>query len=154
MAALPDQVPHSLLTAANFLRVAMPIVLKTRREIEMMRRAGQLGFQILSKMRDAALAGVTTMALDELAHRELANAGAIGLSRNYPTYKAGEGFPGYTCISVNEEVVHGIPGNRVLKNGDVVTLDLALSLNDLFECSALTANFRTNRRPLSFRAWA
>ncbi|HEX2971906.1 MAG TPA: type I methionyl aminopeptidase, partial [Tepidisphaeraceae bacterium] len=50
-------------------------------------------------------------------------------SKNYPSYQPGEGFPGYTCISVNEEVVHGIPGPRVLKDGDIVKIDLGLILN-------------------------
>src|SRR5205085_8799861 len=107
----------------------MPIVIKTRREIEMMRHAGQVGNRILSAMREAAAPGVTTMQLDELARVELERNNGIALSKNYPTYKPGEGFPGYTCISVNEEVVHGIPGRRMLKEGDVVTLDLALSVN-------------------------
>jgi methionyl aminopeptidase len=116
----------------------MPIVLKTRREIEMMRRTGALGCDILGKMREAAKPGITTAELDELARVELERAGAIALSKNYPTYKAGEGFPGHTCISVNEEVVHGIPGHRQLQNGDVVTLDLALSLNDYCADTATT----------------
>src|ERR1700712_2293785 len=107
----------------------MPIVLKTRREIELMRHAGFVGHDILEKMKQAAGAGVTTAALDELAAAELAKVGGVGLSRNYPTYREGEGFPGHTCISVNEQVVHGIPGKRTLKSGDVVTLDLAMSLN-------------------------
>ncbi len=80
-------------------------------------------------MRDAARPGVSTLELDELARVELEKVGGIATSKNYPTYKPGEGFPGYTCISVNEEVVHGIPSQRVLKEGDVVTLDLAMSLN-------------------------
>src|SRR4051794_37531338 len=107
----------------------MPIVLKSRREIELMRRAGQVAHDILARMESAAVAGVSTMELDELARVELEGAGAVALSKNYPTYKPGEGFPGHTCISVNDEVVHGIPGRRLLKEGDVVTLDLALSLN-------------------------
>ena len=107
----------------------MAIELKSRREIEMMRRAGQLAHEVLAKMERAAVAGVSTFDLDELARAELEQAGAVALSKNYPTYKPGEGFPGHTCISVNEEVVHGIPGRRLLKEGDVVTLDLALSLN-------------------------
>jgi methionyl aminopeptidase len=106
----------------------MPIVLKTRREIELMRHAGQVGHEILLKMQEAAGAGVTTGELDELAASELAKVGGIGTSRNYPTYKEGEGFPGHTCISINEEVVHGIPRNRPLKNGDLVTFDLALKV--------------------------
>lgn len=116
----------------------MPIVLKTRREIEMMRRAGRLGCEILAKMRAAAVPGVTTWDLDELARVEMERAGAIAMSKNYPTYKAGEGFPGHTCISVNEEVVHGIPGRRALKEGDVVTLDVALSLNGYCADTATT----------------
>jgi len=99
----------------------MPIVLKSRREIEMMRRAGQVANDILAKMESATRAGVSTMELDELAEEELARSNAVGLSKNYPTYKPGEGFPASTCISVNEEVVHGIPGPLVLKDGDVVT---------------------------------
>ena len=104
-------------------------VLKTRREIELMRRAGQVAHEIVQAMRRAVAPGVTTLELDELAHAEMEKVGAIGLSKNYPTYKPGEGFPGYTCVSVNEEVVHGIPGRRQLKEGDLVTLDVALGLN-------------------------
>ena len=116
----------------------MPIIIKTRREIEMMRRAGTLGCEILAKMREAAKPGVSTFDLDELARVELEKAGGVALSKNYPTYKPGEGFPGYTCISVNEEVVHGVPGSRTLKDGDIVTLDLALSLNDYCADTATT----------------
>ena len=116
----------------------MPIIIKTRREIDMMRRAGALGCEILAKMREAAKPGVSTLELDELARFELEKAGGIALSKNYPTYKHGEGFPGYTCISVNEEVVHGVPGDRKLKEGDIVTLDLALSLNDYCADTAAT----------------
>ena len=116
----------------------MPIILKTRREIESMRRAGQLAREILASMQRAAVAGITTGELDELARSEMEKVGAIALSKNYPTYKAGEGFPGHTCISVNEEVVHGIPGRRVLQNGDVVTLDLALSLDGYCTDTATT----------------
>lgn len=95
----------------------------------MMRKAGRVAHDILQKMKAAATAGVTTGQLDELARVELEKAGATSASKNYPTYKPGEGFPGYTCISVNEEVVHGIPGPRVLKDGDVVKIDLGLILN-------------------------
>src|SRR5277367_2273288 len=102
----------------------MPTVLKSRNEIERMRHTGRVGYEILQKMKAAAVAGVTTGELDELAARELAAAGGIGMSRNFPTYKEGEGFPGHTCISVNEVVVHGIPNGRVLKDGDIVTLDM------------------------------
>jgi len=116
----------------------MPIILKTRREIEMMRKAGLIANRILHMMREAAVVGVSTLQLDMLARDEMDKVGAIALSRNYPTYKEGEGFPGYTCISVNEEVVHGIPGPRQLKEADVVTLDLAMSHEGYCADTAIT----------------
>jgi len=116
----------------------MPIIYKSRREIELMRRAGQVACQILSKMRQAAVVGMTTLELDEMARVEMEAAGALSGSKNYPTYKPGQGYPGYTCISVNDEVVHGIPGGRVLKDGDVVTLDVALQVNGYFADTAST----------------
>src|SRR5580692_2423293 len=116
----------------------MPIILKTSREIEMIRRAGTVAHDILHKMRVACVPGTTTLQLDLLAKAEMDKVGAIALSKNYPTYKEGEGFPGYTCISVNEEVVHGIPGPRILKDGDIVTLDLALSLDGYCADTATT----------------
>lgn len=116
----------------------MPIVIKTRREIEMMRRAGQVGCEILAKMREAVAPGVTTGQLNEIARVELEKAGGVGLSKNYPTYKPGEGYPAETCISVNDEVVHGIPSNRQLKDGDIVTLDLALMVGGYCADTATT----------------
>lgn len=104
----------------------MPIVIKTRREIDAMRRSGRIAWEILNAMKQAAVAGATTARLDQLARDLLIRHGAVSLSRNYPTYKEGEGFPGFTCVSVNEVVVHGIPGGRALRDGDIVTLDLAL----------------------------
>jgi methionyl aminopeptidase len=116
----------------------MPIVIKSRREIEMMRQAGRVAHDILEKMRQACVVGVTSGQLDELARVELEKAGATSGSKNYPSYKPGEGYPGYTCISINEEVVHGIPGPRVLKDGDIVKIDLALMLNGYCADTATT----------------
>src|SRR5206468_12400582 len=120
------------------LKWAMPIIIKTRREIEMMRRAGQVGCQILAMMRERVTPGVSTGELNDLARAELDKVGGIGLSKNYPTYKEGEGFPAETCISVNEEVVHGIPSSRILRDGDVVTLDLALKVGGYCADTATT----------------
>src|SRR3954454_21520502 len=119
---------------------SMPIIIKTRREIEMMRRAGQVGCQILARMREAVAPGVSTGELNELARIELEKVGGIGLSKNYPTYKEGEGFPSETCISVNDEVVHGIPSSRLLRQGDVVTLDLALTVGGFCADTATTVS--------------
>jgi len=116
----------------------MAIELKSRREIEMMRRAGQVGCNVLARMWDRVAPGVTTAELNEIARQELAKAGGVGLSKNYPTYKEGEGFPSETCISVNEEVVHGIPSSRQLRDGDIVTLDLALQVGGYCADTATT----------------
>jgi len=117
----------------------MAIVLKSRREIELMRAAGKLAFDTLQKMAALVRPGVTTQELDDLAERELQQVRAVGLSKNYPTYKPGEGFPASTCISVNEEVVHGIPSlRRVLKEGDIVTLDVTPRLNGYCADTAIT----------------
>ena len=81
--------------SAFILIVSMPIVLKTRREIEMMRRAGQVGCEILQKMREAAVPGRHDLRAGRPGRAASWNkVGAIGLSKNYPTYKPGEGFPG------------------------------------------------------------
>ncbi len=117
----------------------MPIVLKTRREIELMRTAGKLAYDILAKMAALVKPGVSTGEINGLAEEELYRANAVGLSKNYPTYKPGEGFPASTCISVNEEVVHGIPSHkRLLKDGDIVTLDITPKLNGYCADTAIT----------------
>jgi methionyl aminopeptidase len=116
----------------------MAIILKSRRELLAMRRTGTLGFQILRRLEQAVAPGVTTLELHDIAAVELARAGARGMSKNYPTYVEGEGYPAHMCISVNEEVVHGIPGSRPLKEGDVVTLDLGLMLDGYCADTAIT----------------
>jgi methionyl aminopeptidase len=116
----------------------MPIIIKSRREIEMMRRAGRIGHDILNKMAAAVAVGVTTGHLNDIAREELAKVGAVGTSKNYPSYKEGEGFPAETCISINEEVVHGIPNHRQLREGDIVTLDCALRYEGYCADTAIT----------------
>ena len=64
-----------------------------------------------------------------IAREVMLREGAVSGARFYPTYEEGKGFPGWTCVSINEEIVHGIPGKRVLRDGDVVSLDVALHLN-------------------------
>jgi len=95
-----------------------------------MRHAGAVGHSILQMMKAAVRPGVTTAELNEIARIELLRNNGIGTSKGYPTYKNNEGFPAETCISVNEVVVHGIPGPRQLKEGDLVTLDLALKVDN------------------------
>jgi methionyl aminopeptidase len=116
----------------------MPIVLKSRREIEMMRQAGVVLTRLVERMKAACTVGTTTREIDEIAAEAIQKAGATSPIKNYPTYKPNEGFPGWTCISINEEVVHGIPGPRKLKDGDIVKIDAAILLNGYCADTATT----------------
>src|SRR5579871_5838587 len=97
----------------------MAIRLKSKQEIEKIRAAGRVVNKVLEHCREICKPGITTRQIDESAYEVFTGLGARGLFKNYPTYKAGEGFPANLCISVNEEVVHGIAGNRVIKEGDI-----------------------------------
>ncbi|MBP9483185.1 MAG: type I methionyl aminopeptidase [Negativicutes bacterium] len=108
------------------------ITLKTPQEIEKMRKAGRVVATTLEALRAAAQVGMTTGDLDELARQKIAEAGAI------PSFKGYHGFPGHICASVNEEVVHGIPGNRVLKEGDILSVDLGAIVEGYHGDSAIT----------------
>ncbi len=114
------------------------IILKSRREIELMRATGFHAHRILRAMADVVTPGIATRDVHAVCSIELASIGAIGLSKNYPTYRPGDGYPAECCISVNEEVVHGIPGKRRLQEGDVVTLDLAMQLGEYCADTAIT----------------
>ncbi len=97
------------------------ISIKSAREIELMREAGkfnQLTFRLLEKHLKV---GVTTKMLDKVAHDFIIQNNCVPSCLGY------EGYPASICISINDEVVHGIPGKRKLKNGDIVSLDLVLS---------------------------
>ena len=99
------------------MRLADRASIKSASELEYMREAGQVVAQIHSALLDATRPGVTTGELDQVVARVVAQAGAKPNFLNY------HGFPATVCISVNEEVVHGIPGERVLKTGDIVSYD-------------------------------
>lgn len=116
----------------------MRIATKSRQEIELMRAAGRVVHQTLATCRSAARPGISTAALDQLALDTFTSLGAVGLFKNYPTYQPGQGFPGNTCISVNDEVVHGIPGPRILRDGDVVSIDCGIRLDGWCGDSAVT----------------
>jgi methionyl aminopeptidase len=109
------------------------ITLKSEREIDQMRRAGAVVAQILEEMAQMAKPGVTTADLDELAERRIRELGAK------PAFKGYHGFPACVCISVNDEVVHGIPSTkRLLKDGDIVGLDFGVIIDGWYGDSART----------------
>lgn len=94
------------------------IILKSQREIEFMKVAGRITAEALNCVGEAIKPGVTTLELDSIAKRYIEKCGAI------PSFLGYGGFTGTICASVNDEVVHGIPGARILKNGDIISIDI------------------------------
>lgn len=103
-----------------------------------MRAAGRIVADILNAVRDAAAPGVTTADLDALAAERIAAAGAVSSFLGYGSSFGMPPYPAVTCISVNEEIVHGIPGGRVLAEGDLVSVDFGVSVNGWHGDSAIT----------------
>src|ERR1043166_2274345 len=95
------------------------IVLKSPREIAIMRESGQVVAETIRVLEAEAEAGMTTRDLDEIAARKFKEVGAESTALGY------FGYPGHICVSVNDEVVHGLPGPRKLKRGDLVKVDVA-----------------------------
>lgn len=94
------------------------IILKSSHELARMREAGRIVAEVLARLREKVVPGLTTAELDALAHQMIVSYGAK------PSFQGYRGFPASLCVSVNEEVVHGIPGKRVLQEGDIVSLDV------------------------------
>lgn len=103
--------------------MAVGIEIKKPEQILVMRRAGLVVARTLAALRDVARAGLTTGDLDRLARDLLAEQGATSSFLNYGAGFGVPPFPAVTCISVNDEIVHGIPGERVLQPGDLVSVD-------------------------------
>lgn len=104
------------------------IILKSDREIELIRAAGNVVHRVLVRMRELARPGVTTGELNRVAEEIIAESGGIALFKGVTNPQARFPFPAALCTSVNEELVHGIPGNRVLKDGDIVSIDCGVKL--------------------------
>ena len=94
------------------------IILKSVHETNLMRQAGRITAAARALAGEMVAPGVTTQEIDKAVHRYIKSQGAVPSFLNY------NGFPASVCISVNDEVIHGIPGNRVLKDGDIVSIDV------------------------------
>lgn len=116
----------------------MAVRLKTKDEVEKMRAAGRVVHKVLQRCQEMCQPGVTTRQIDQDAYRTFSALGAKGLFKNYPTYRSGEGFPSNLCISVNEVVVHGIAGERAIKDGDIVGIDCGVQLDGWCGDAAMT----------------
>ncbi len=99
----------------------MSIIIKSEREIAVMRQAGRIVATVLDILSRQVRPGMKTKELDVIAAGEVERLGAK------PSFKGYRGFPANLCVSVNDEVVHGIPGERILREGDIISLDLGAS---------------------------
>jgi len=110
-----------------------PITLKSPEEIEILRQAGKRLASIIKELSRSLKSGITTAEVDGIAEKLIASHDA------QPAFKGYRGFPGCICISINQEVVHGIPGKRVLNEGDLVKLDVGIIYKNYYSDTALTA---------------
>src|SRR5688500_8201547 len=105
---------------------------KSKRELEKMRAAGRLVGQVLAHLRTLVEPGVTTMDVDRAAEKMIRDAGAL------PTFKGYNGFPYSICASVNEQIVHGFPSNYKLREGDIFSIDVGVTLEGFVGDTATT----------------
>jgi methionyl aminopeptidase len=110
----------------------MSIIIKSEGEIATMRQAGRIVAMVLEILKGSLRPGMKTKELDTIAARELKKLGAE------PSFKGYRGFPANLCVSVNDEIVHGIPGERIIKEGDIVSLDLGAIFNGFQGDAAIT----------------
>lgn len=108
------------------------IEIKTEKEIELMRAAGRILRAVMEETVKAAKVGVKTKDIDSVARKIIEDSGSKPLFLGY------RGYPATTCISINEEIVHGIPSNRTLKNGDIVSIDIGLQKDGFCADKAVT----------------
>ncbi|MCW2277794.1 type I methionyl aminopeptidase [Heliophilum fasciatum] len=108
------------------------ITLKTSRELDCMRDAGRIVAETLQEMKKSVKPGITTGELDQKAEDYIRAQGAE------PSFKGYNGYPASICASVNEEVVHGIPGIRQLKNGDIISIDVGAFIKGYHGDAAIT----------------
>ncbi|MFA5093196.1 MAG: type I methionyl aminopeptidase [Candidatus Omnitrophota bacterium] len=108
------------------------ISLKTPKDLEMLKRSGKILAAVMHKVKKIVQPGITTLDIDRLSEELICKAKAI------PAFKGYNGFPATACISVNEEIVHGIPGPRVILEGDIVSIDLGVNYQGYFSDMAVT----------------
>ena len=109
------------------------ISLKSKRELALMRQAGQIVAEVLARIQEVVAPGVTTLDLEKIAEEII-----VGKHGAIPSFKGYRGFPGMLCASVNEEIVHGIPGKRVLDEGDIVSVDIGVIYDGYHGDAAIT----------------
>ena len=113
------------------------ITIKSAREIEIMRRSGKITSSVLAMLLRAAKAGMTLREIDRLADKGIREQGGV------PTFKGYHGYPASICASLNEVVVHGIPGDQVLREGDLLSIDIGTTFEGYVSDTAATIGIGT-----------
>jgi len=114
------------------MHISAMIIVKSPREIEQLKRSNAIVAEVFEKLKKMIEPGITTKELDQVAEEY------ILLKGGQPAFKGYRGFPATLCISINEEVVHGIPGQRRLKEGDILSLDVGVNFVGYFGDAAIT----------------
>ena len=108
------------------------ITIKSAQDLEAMARAGAIVGATITRLKRCVEPGITTRELDNIAYKEITRQGAR------PTFKGYRGFPASICASVNEEIVHGIPGKRALKEGDIIKMDVGATIDGFIGDAAVS----------------
>lgn len=114
------------------MKTTSSISIKTAQEIAILRDAGKILAEISEDLKRSLREGITTREVDQVAEKLIRQRAVV------PAFKGYRDFPGCVCISVNEEVVHGVPGNRLLRAGDIVSLDVGIIHKGYYSDTALT----------------
>jgi methionyl aminopeptidase len=108
------------------------IPLKSERDLEMLRKSGKILANAMQRLKEFIKVGVSTIEIDRLAEDLVRKQDAA------PAFKGYRGFPANICTSINEEIVHGIPSERILRDGDIISLDLGVEYQGYFSDAAIT----------------
>jgi methionyl aminopeptidase len=133
--AVEKSIKNGLLNIDNSsvqMHISTMVIIKSQREIEQLKRSNAMVAEVFEKLRGMIIPGITTRELDQVAEEFILLKGAR------PAFKGYRGFPATLCISINDEVVHGIPGQRRLKEGDIVSLDVGVNYIGYFGDAAIT----------------
>jgi methionyl aminopeptidase len=114
------------------MKTSQGIRIKSANEVDILRKAGRILSLIITQLQSSLTSGISTKEIDLKAEELIRQHKVISAFKGY------RGFPGCTCISVNQEVVHGIPGKRIIKNGDIVSLDIGIVHEGYYSDTAIT----------------
>lgn len=113
------------------------MIVRSKEEVKMIKKSGQILARVLALVAREIKPGIETLKLDDISEKEIIKAGATSSFKNYS--EGGESpYPASICISINDEIVHGIPSGRILKEGDVVSVDLGVNYRGFFTDAAST----------------